>query len=198
MVGRSREYWSYFFPKLQVLTGGIFSNVASDDFVRAINQVKPSKIRVEADEVTYSLHVIIRFEIEQELLAGNITIKDLPELWNQKYKDYLGVTIENDSEGVMQDIHWASGAFGYFPTYALGNVYGGQILEAMEKDIPSWKDKIVEGNFQTLKKWLVENVHQQGDLYDPSVLIKRIAGEEINVNPFLKYLNKKYSWIYGF
>jgi carboxypeptidase Taq len=186
MVGRSREFWSFFFPKLQVLTGGIFSNVASDDFVRAINQVKPSKIRVEADEVTYSLHVIIRFEIEQELLAGNITIKDLPELWNQKYKDYLGVTIENDSEGVMQDIHWASGAFGYFPTYALGNVYGGQILE------------ILEGNFQTLKKWLVENVHQQGDLYDPSVLIKRIAGEEINVNPFLKYLNKKYSWIYGF
>ncbi len=198
MVGRSREFWNYFFPKLQVLTGGIFSNVALDDFVRAINQVKPSKIRVEADEVTYSLHIIIRFEIEQELLAERITVKDLPELWNQKYKDYLGVTIENDSEGVMQDIHWASGAFGYFPTYALGNVYGGQILEAMERELPNWRDKITEGNFQTLKKWLVENVHQQGDLYDPPVLIKRITGEELNVNPFLKYLNKKYSWVYGF
>ncbi|MDH5495149.1 MAG: carboxypeptidase M32, partial [Candidatus Bathyarchaeota archaeon] len=198
IVGRSRKFWVYFFPKLKQLTGNTFSDVALDDFVRAINQVKPSKIRVEADEVTYCLHVIIRFEIERELIAGKITVADLPEIWNRKYKEYLGVVIENDSEGVMQDIHWASGYFGYFPTYALGNIFSGQILVAMEKAIPNWKDQIAKGNFQNVKKWLTENVHHYGNLYDPAVLIKKITGEQINVKPYLEYLNKKYSWIYRY
>jgi carboxypeptidase Taq len=123
IVGRSPEFWTYFYPKLRQLTGNTFSDIALEDFVKAINQVTPSKIRVEADEVTYCLHVIIRFEIEQDLIPGEISVAELPEIWNQKYKDYLGISIENDSEGVMQDTHWASGYFGYFPTYALGNVY---------------------------------------------------------------------------
>jgi len=196
IIGRSREFWVYFFPKFKGLTGNAFSDLALDDFVRAINMVRPSKIRVEADEVTYCLHVIIRFEIERELIAGKIAVADLPAVWNRKYKDYLGVDIENDSEGVMQDTHWASGYFGYFPTYALGNIYSGQILIELERAMPNWRDQIAKGNFHDVKKWLSENVHHYGNLYDPSVLIKKITGGEINVKPYLEYLNKKYSWIY--
>ncbi len=198
IVGRSLEFWQYFMPKLKSLTGNAFSDVVLDDFVRAINEAKPSKIRVEADEVTYCLHVIIRFEIEQELLGGKIGVADLPELWNRKYKEYLDVDIENDSEGVMQDIHWASGYFGYFPTYALGNIYSGQILAVMEKAIPNWRDELTKGTFRNIKEWLVQNVHRPGNLYDPPVLIKRIAGEEINVKPYLDYLDKKFAWVYGY
>jgi len=198
IVGRSRELWIYFFPILNKLTSNTFAGVNLDDFARAINEVKPSKIRVEADEVTYCLHVIIRFEIEQELIPGNIKVADLPAIWNKKYKDYLGVTIENDSEGVMQDTHWAGGSFGYFPTYALGNIFSGQLLKTMERQMPNWRDDIAKGTFQNVKSWLVKNVHEYGDLYDPAVLIKKITGEEINVNPYLNYLDKKYSWVYGY
>lgn len=198
IVGRSREFWAYFFPKLKQLTGSTFSDVTLDDFVRAINQVKPSKIRVEADEVTYCLHVIIRFEIERELIAGKITASNLPEIWNRKYKEYLNVDIKNDSEGVMQDTHWAAGYFGYFPTYALGNIYSGQLLTVLEKAMPNWKDQITKGSFHDVKKWLTANVHHYGDLYDPADLIKKITGEQINVKPYLEYLNRKYSWIYGY
>jgi len=198
IIGRSREFWVYFFPKFKGLTGNAFSDLALDDFVRAINQVRSSKIRVEADEVTYCLHVIIRFEIERELIAGQIAVADLPAIWNRKYKDYLGVDIENDSEGVMQDTHWASGYFGYFPTYALGNIYSGQILIELERAMPNWRDQIAKGNFHDVKKWLSENVHHFGNLYDPSVLIKKITGGEINVKPYLEYLDKKYSWIYWY
>lgn len=198
MVGRSREFWIYFFPKLKELTGNTFSDVALDDFVRAINRVRPSKIRVEADEVTYCLHVIIRFEIERELIADKITVADLPEVWNQKYKEYLGMDIVNDSEGVMQDIHWASGYFGYFPTYALGNIYSGQLLVILEKAMPNWRDQIAKGNFHNVKKWLTENIYYYGNLHDPTVLIKKITNEQINVKPYFEYLNKKYSWIYEY
>lgn len=198
IIGRSREFWVYFFPKLNELTGNAFSDLALDDFVRAINHVRPSKIRVEADEVTYCLHVIIRFEIERQLIAGEIRVADLPEVWNRKYKEYLGVDIKNDSEGVMQDTHWAAGLFGYFPTYALGNIYSGQILISLERDMPKWRHQIEEGNFNDIKKWLVQNVYQYGNLYDPAVLIKKTTGVEINVKPYLEYLNTKCSWIYGY
>ncbi|UCB60320.1 MAG: carboxypeptidase M32 [Candidatus Bathyarchaeota archaeon] len=198
IIGRSREFWTYFYPKLNLLASNAFSDVALDDFVRAINQVKPSKIRVEADEVTYCLHIIIRFEIERELIANKIAVADLPEIWNRKYHDYLGVEIQNDSEGVMQDIHWASGYYGYFPTYALGNIYSGQLLTKLRKDIPIWQDQIRTGDFLQVKKWLTENVHQHGNLYDPADLIKRITGESLNVQPYLKYLDEKCAWIYGY
>jgi len=198
IIGRSREFWIYFLPKLKKLTGNILSDVDLDTFVHAINQVKPSKIRVEADEVTYCLHIIIRFNLERDIFADKITVAELPEIWNQSYKDYLGIEIENDSEGVMQDTHWASGLYGYFPSYALGNIYSGQILAKMEKDLPDWRNQIAKGNFQNIKQWLVKNVHSYGDLYDPADLIKKITGEELSVKPYLNYLNEKYSKLYGF
>jgi carboxypeptidase Taq len=198
MIGRSQEFWTYFLPKLKELGGKPLADLTLDKFVHAINQVRPSKIRVEADEVTYGLHIIIRFNIERDLFADKITVKELPEIWNQGYKDYLGIKIENDSEGVMQDTHWASGLYGYFPSYALGNIYSGQFLETMEKDVPNWRKQLTKGNFTDAKQWLAKNIHQQGNLYDPAVLIKNVTGKEPNVKPYLSYLNKKYSELYGF
>jgi carboxypeptidase Taq len=158
----------------------------------------PSKIRVEADEVTYGLHIIIRFEIEQLLFAGKLAIDELPQAWNEKYREYLGVEVEHDSEGVMQDTHWAGGAYGYFPSYALGNIYGGMMLEKLGEDAPDWKDAVMSGNIAVVKGWLVENVHRHGNLYDPADLIKKITGGELTVEPFLSYLDDKYSKLYGY
>jgi len=198
MVGRSREFWIYYLPKLKELTGNVLSDVDLDKLVFAINKVEPSKIRIEADEVTYGLHIIIRFEIERDLFADKIKVAELPTIWNQKYKEYLGLDILHDSEGVMQDTHWASGYYGYFPTYSLGNIYGGQLLAKMKKEIPNWRDQIAKGNFLNAKKWLTENVYRYGNLYDPADLIKRITGEQINVKHFLDYLNEKYSRLYEY
>jgi carboxypeptidase Taq len=183
---------------LKSLTGNVLSDVDLDDFVHAINQIKPSKIRIEADEVTYGLHVIIRFNLERDLFANKITIDELPQIWNESYRQYLGVDVEDDSEGVMQDTHWASGYYGYFPSYALGNIYSGQILASMEKDIQDWRKQISKGNFRNVKQWLVKNVHRQGNLYNPPDLIKNITGRELTVDHYLNYLQKKYSRLYGF
>ncbi len=198
IIGRSREFWIYFLPKMKELTGKALADVELDPFVYAINHVKPSKIRVEADEVTYGLHIIIRFNIERDLFADKIVVKELPEIWNQKYKEYLGIKIENDSEGVMQDTHWASGSYGYFPSYALGNIYSGQLLSVLEKELPDWRKQLTKGNFKDIKQWLVKNVHSRGYLYDPADLIKKITGEELKVKPYLDYLTDKYSKLYGF
>jgi carboxypeptidase Taq len=198
IVGRSPEFWSYFLPQLKRLGGNVLSDVDLDDFVHAINYVTPSKIRIEADEVTYGLHVIIRFNLERDLFADKITVDELPQVWNESYSKYLGVTVEDDSEGVMQDTHWASGLYGYFPTYALGNLYSGQILASMEKEIQDWREQISKGNFRNVKQWLIRNVHRQGNLCDPSDLIKNITGKELAVDPYINYLQKKYSRLYGF
>ncbi len=183
---------------MKKLTGNILSKVDLDAFVFAINQVRPSKIRIEADEVTYGLHIIIRFKIERDLFADKITVTELPEIWNQSYKDYLGVDVENDSEGLMQDTHWASGLFGYFPSYTLGNIYSGQTLAAMEKNLSEWKNQVAQGNFRDIKQWLIKNIHSHGDLYDPPDLLKKTSGEELDVKPYLNYLNQKYSKLYSF
>lgn len=198
IVGRSPEFWGHFFPKLRDMTGDILSDVSLDQFVHAINRVVPSKIRVEADEVTYGLHIIIRFEMERDLFAGKLSIDELPQVWNEKYLEYLGVKIEHDSEGVMQDTHWAGGAFGYFPSYALGNLYGGMMLEKMEGELPDWRDRVAAGSFSEVKGWLVENVHSYGDLYDPADLIRIITGQDLIIEPFLRYLDGKYSKLYGY
>jgi carboxypeptidase Taq len=197
VFGRSPEFWSYYLPQLKSLTGNL-SDVSLEKFVHAVNAVKPSKIRVEADEVTYSLHVIIRFNIERDWFAGKISVSDLPQVWNEQYMNYLGVKIEDDSEGLMQDTHWGLGYFGYFPSYALGNVYSGQQLAMLKKDMPDWNQQVAKGNFQAIRQWLATNIHSYGNLYDPPDLIKKIAGEEINVKHYLSYLNGKYSNLYEY
>lgn len=197
LIGRSREFWEYYLPKFQEITGETYKDVDFDSFFHAINQVKPSKIRVTADEATYSLHVIIRFEIERDLFSGKLNFDDLPQAWNKKYKEYLGIDIENDSEGCMQDTHWAGGGFGYFPTYALGNIYNAHQLHAMKKDLPFY-DLIREGNLKPIVDWLAEKIHKEGNLYDPPELMKKITGEDLSPKYFIDYLHEKYSKIYKF
>ncbi len=198
ILGRSLEFWTYFLPKLKTITGDTLSDVNLDGFVHAINHVKPSKIRIEADEVTYGLHIIIRFNLERDLFADKITINELPQVWNESYMKYLGLNIDDDSEGVMQDTHWASGLFGYFPSYQLGNIYSGQLLTCMEKEIQDWRTQISNGNFTLIKQWLNKKVHNQGNLYTPTELIKMVTGKPITVTPLLEYLQEKYSILYNF
>jgi carboxypeptidase Taq len=197
IIGRSREFWNSFFPKLKIASPSL-SSLKLDQFVHAINAVKPSKIRIEADEVTYCTHIIIRFQIERELFANKIEVNQLPEIWNQKYKECLGVNIDNDSEGVMQDTHWASGLYGYFPSYALGNIYSGQMLARIKEDMPDWRNQLAQGNLKSIQRWLTENVHSYGDLYDPAELIRKITGKKLDAEPYLEYLEEKYSALYGF
>ncbi|HVP22768.1 MAG TPA: carboxypeptidase M32 [Conexivisphaerales archaeon] len=198
MVGRSKEFWEYFFPKLKQLSGGAYDGVSRDAFVWAINAVRPSKVRIEADEVTYGLHIIIRFEIERDLFAGKLKVEELPAVWNEKYREYLGVKVENDSEGVMQDTHWASGLYGYFPSYALGNIYSGQIRHRLETELPTWRDSIARGDFLPVKEWLTKNIYVYGNLYDPMVLLKKVTGEGVNVRHYLDYLDRKCAQLYGY
>jgi carboxypeptidase Taq len=198
IVGRSSEFWAYYLPELKRITGAALSDVGLDQLVRAINVVEPSKIRIEADEATYSLHIIIRFELERDLFAGKITVGELPQAWNQKYRDYLGVEIENDSEGVMQDVHWSQGYFGYFPSYALGNIYGGQIANRLNQDMPRWHEAIANGRFQEIREWLTKNVHSYGNMYNPLDLLGRIAEDGINSKYFIEYLDEKYAKAYGY
>jgi carboxypeptidase Taq len=198
IIGRSREFWTHWLPKLKQITAPTLANIKLDQFVHAINAVKPSKIRTEADEVTYNLHVIIRFQIETDLFADKIAVAELPEIWSQKYEEQLGVNVENDSEGIMQDTHWASGYYGYFPTYALGNIYSGQLLAALAKDIREWRNQIAEGKLENIKGWLIKNVHTYGALYDPADLMSSITGKKLDAAPYLGYLQEKYSGLYGF
>jgi carboxypeptidase Taq len=195
-IGRSSEFWQYFLPKLKEITGGIFEDVELDPFVRAINRVIPSKIRVEADPVTYSMHVIIRHEIEKDLFAGKISFDDLPQIWNSKMKEYLGMDIENDAEGLLQDVHWSGGGFSSFPSYAIGNIIDGQLLWKMDQEIPDWRKDIEKGDLNKVLDWLKTKVHQMGNLYDPLELVKKITGEELSTKYYLNYLRKEYSRIY--
>jgi len=198
IIGRSREFWTPLFHKLKKITAPNLANLELDKFVHAINAVKPSKIRIEADEVTYNLHVIIRFQIEKDLFSNKITVNELPTIWNQKYADNLGLKIENDSEGVMQDTHWASGLYGYFPTYALGNIYSGQIIAALAKDMQDWRSQLAQSKLDNIRAWLTRNVHSHGDLYDTADLIKKITGKNLDAEPYMQYLQEKYSALYDF
>ena len=197
VIGRSMEFWTYFMPILKKRASNL-AQIELDNFVRAINKVELSKIRIEADEVTYNLHIIIRFEIERDLFADKIKVNELPEVWNEKYAEYLGVKIENDSEGVMQDTHWASGLYGYFPSYTLGNIYSGQIAASIDKEIPEWRNQIVNGKISLVNSWLKRNIHDKGNLFDPEELIEKATGKKLKSQPYLNYLNAKYSRLYGF
>ena len=195
IIGRSKEFWEYFFPyaKYQFKE---FNNITLEEFYEAINYVKPSLIRTESDELTYSLHIIIRYEIEKALINGTLTIDEVKNEWNKKYKEYLGVEPKNDSEGILQDIHWSDGSFGYFPSYALGNLYGAQMLNVMKKEYTGLYDDIRKGNLDGIHNWLRENVHKYGATYSPSKLIKMISNEELSAKYFLDYLENKYLSIY--
>lgn len=195
IIGRSKEFWIYFYRIAKEMFPQ-FDGVSLDEFYAAINYVEPSLIRTEADELTYSLHVIIRYEIEKQLINGEISVEELPKIWNEKYMEYLGVEPKTDAEGVLQDMHWSDGSFGYFPSYALGNLYGAQILEVMKKDISNLYEEISNGNLSIIHKWLKENVHKYGAIYKPAELIKKVTGEELSAQYFIEYLNKKYSQIY--
>ena len=197
ILGRSKEFWTYFYPEA-VKRFSQFEGVSFDEFYKAINIVEPSLIRTEADELTYSLHVIIRYEIEKELINGNIKVEDLPQIWNAKYKEYLGIEPKNDAEGVLQDMHWSGGSFGYFPSYALGNLYGAQFLGKMLKEMPEYNKNIAKGNLDEIRLWLKENIHKYGCVYKPAELIKKVTGEELTAKYFIEYLNNKYSEIYEF
>jgi carboxypeptidase Taq len=197
IIGRSSEFWTGFLPKVKLVAPSL-AKLKLEPFLEAVNRVQRSKIRIEADEVTYSIHIIIRFELERDLFEGKIKIDELPQVWNQKYKDYLGVDVKDDSEGVMQDTHWASGLYGYFPSYALGNIYDGQILAALTKASPEWRSQLSQGNLQPVHTWLHENIHSKGDIVDPEDLITQATGMNMDSKPFITYLNEKYSRLYGF
>jgi len=191
IIGRSKEFWMGFLPKLQKIAP-VLAEVRLDEFLGEINYVKRSKIRIESDEVTYNLHIIIRYELERDLFGGKISIEELPQVWNEKYAKYMDVKIKSDSEGVMQDTHWYSGLYGYFPSYALGNIYSGQINNALTEALPNWRKQLVQGNLKEINNWLKEKVHQLSDLYDPEELIKKVTGKNLDPHPFLQYLQNKY------
>lgn len=196
LVGRSRGAWRYFYPKLQ----GLFPQLAATDpetFYRAINKVQPSLIRIEADELTYPLHIMLRFELEREVMEGKVKIADLPEAWNAKMQDYLGVVPPNDAEGVLQDVHWSNGLIGYFATYALGTIISVQLYNKALAEIPSIPDEIEGGDFSSLHGWLKQHIYQHGRKYMPMELLKRATGETINAKPYVAYLKAKFADIYG-
>jgi len=196
MVGRSKEFWKYWYPKLEKSFPRNLKNISIEDFYRSINTVQPSLIRVEADEVTYGMHIILRFELERDIIEGNVNVSELPEIWNSKMEDLLGITPPNDADGVLQDIHWSGGAFGYFPTYFLGNLYGAQFYRKALKDHPSLPKEYEEGNFSNLLTFVRENIHQYGRIYQAKELITRVTGEDLNPDYFIEYLEKKFYHIY--
>ena len=197
LIGRSLPFWKHLYPELQKKLP-FLKNIRLERFYRAINQVKPSLIRVEADEVTYCLHVIVRFEIEKELIQGTLAVADLPEAWNQKMKEYLGITPPNDREGCLQDIHWSLGDFGYFPTYALGNLFSAHFFSAFAKEHPDWESRVVEGELSFIREWLRNNIHKWGRMYNSEELAKKVTGKPLTERAYCSYLNKKYGDIYRF
>ncbi|MDX6397997.1 MAG: carboxypeptidase Taq [Gaiellaceae bacterium] len=192
MVGRSLPFWRYFYPELQRTFPQALERVELEDWYRSVNWVEPSLIRVEADELTYNLHIILRFELEQELLADTIDLNELPEIWNQRMRDYLGVEPPNDALGVLQDMHWAIGAIGYFSTYALGNVISGQLWDKVTADIPDLHEQFEQGEFGALAGWLQQNLWRHGRKLKPRELIERITGGGLDPEPYLRYLRGKY------
>jgi carboxypeptidase Taq len=197
LIGRSKTFWEWYYPKFQKRFPAQTDGVSSDNFYKAINKVEPSPIRVEADEASYNLHIMLRLEIEIGLLEGKFKVKDLPEMWNTRFKEYLGITPKNDAQGVLQDVHWSFGYFGYFSTYALGNLISLQIWEVVNKDIPDLEEQIRKGEFEPLHAWLKDRVYRHGKKFKPQELVERITGSKIDGGSYVKYLNKKFGAIYG-
>jgi carboxypeptidase Taq len=197
LVGRSKEFWTCFYPRFQSLFSDTLANVSLEGFYKGINKVEPSLVRVESDEATYNLHIMLRMEIEIALMEGSLAVKDLPAVWNAKMHEYLGITPPSDAMGVLQDIHWSGGSIGYFPTYALGNLISVQLWEKIEEDIPTLQSQIRAGDFTSILAWLREKLHRHGAKFDPQDMVLKITGSKITPEPYLRYLKQKYSEIYG-
>jgi len=196
VVGRSLPFWKHFLPKLRRAFPEATKGVKVEDFHFAVNEVTPSFVRVEADEITYNLHVILRYEIEKALLGGTLKAAKLPEVWNAKMKELLGIVPRRDSEGALQDIHWAMGLYGYFPTYSLGNLYAAQLWERAKKDIPGLEGKIGKGDLIPLRDWLRKKVHRPGRMYPAAELVRRASGRKPSGKPFVEYVTSKFGALY--
>jgi carboxypeptidase Taq len=196
LVGRSLPVWEYFYPRLQEVFPQ-FSAVPLDKFYKGINKVQPSLVRVEADEASYNLHIMLRLDIEIALLEGKVAVKDVQDMWNSKMEEYLGVTPPNAAIGVLQDVHWSSGMIGYFPTYALGNLMSAQLWEKINQDIPDLNEQFRRGKFEPLLRWLRENIHRHGAKFEPQELMLKITGSKIDPAAYVRYLTKKFSEIYN-
>ena len=196
-VARSRPYLAALAPRLRELFPEHFADVDADQLYRAANRIKPSLIRVEADQVTYNLHIVLRFELELEIFEGRLELSALPEAWNARMSEYLGVAVPDDAGGVLQDVHWAAGAFGYFPTYSLGNLVAAQIWDAALEDMPDLDERIARGDLVTLHGWLRERLYRHGNKFMPKELIERVVGGPIDVSPYLRQLNERAAEIYG-
>ena len=196
MVGRSHGFWQYYLEDFKACFPHLPSDLDVDTLHRAVNTVQPSLIRVESDEATYNLHIMVRYEIEKQLVNGNIKVSELPDFWNSKMEEYLGVTPPNNTKGVLQDIHWSMGAIGYFPTYTLGNLYAAQLYAAALSDDPSIPSKIAKGEFRVLLDWMRDHIHVHGSKLRPAELITQATGKEPSSDAFIQYLTSKYTKIY--
>jgi carboxypeptidase Taq len=197
LVCRSRPFWRFFFPKLQELFPEQLANVTDEAWWRNVNRVEPSHIRVEADEVTYGLHIILRYELEQEFIAGRLDLEDLPEAWNAKMDEYLGLDVPDDARGVLQDVHWSGGSFGYFPTYLLGTIASVQIWEAARADLADLEAQMEAGEFGPLREWLGDKLYRWGRRFPPDEMLRRIVGGPLDAEPYVRYLKAKVADIYG-
>jgi carboxypeptidase Taq len=191
LVGRSRPFWRWFYPRLQQAFGAQLGSVEEEAFYRAVNKVQPSLIRIDADEVTYNMHIILRFELEQDLIDDRLEVSALPEAWNERMHQYLGVDVPDDARGVLQDMHWSGGAMGYFPTYALGNVISVQIWERALEDLGDLDERFERGEFGDLREWLREHLYSLGSKFTPQETIERVTGSRIDAGPYLRYLREK-------
>jgi carboxypeptidase Taq len=197
MVGRGRSFSTVLAPRITEFFGSRFEGLDPGSLFRALNRVKPSLIRIEADEATYGLHIVIRFELEQELLHGQLPVAELPEAWNSRVREYLGIEVPTNADGVLQDVHWSAGLIGYFPTYALGNMIAGQLWARAHADIGDLDAQIAAGELGGLRAWLGENIHRHGSRYTTEELLERVVGGPIAVEPFIAYLKDKLSDAYG-
>jgi carboxypeptidase Taq len=197
LVGRSRSFWSLFLPKARSAFPDALTGVSDDDWYRAINDVRPSFIRTESDEATYNLHILLRFELEQAMISGELSVADIPTAWNEKMKLYLGLTPPDAAKGVLQDIHWSGGAIGYFPTYTLGNLYAAQFFEQARDDLGDLDAHFARGEFQPLLSWLREKIQSQGKRYTARQLVRKVTGKELSAQPLLRHLNHKATEVYG-
>jgi carboxypeptidase Taq len=198
MVGRSRSFWEWLYPEARRRFPAALADVRWDDFYFAVNDVRPSLIRVEADEATYNLHILVRFELEQALLDGDLAAADAPGAWNEKYRQFLGITPPDDAQGVLQDIHWSAGLIGYFPTYSLGNLYAAQLFAQADADLGGLAAQFARGEFQPLRQWLREKVHRQGQCYSAAELVERVTGRPLSHLPLIEHLRGKLAPLYGF